>query len=264
VQIKQTQVRDERDGQDSVFVQTLRHDMQCEAIEAWLRLLREPICKPERSGEVLYQECLARLCVERRVWSPDSFLPKLESAGLMRWFDRLVMERVIDALCRDGDAVLGCNVSGESAVDDVWWEPVYGRLEREPEVAARLVIEITESAPLDLISGRAFVLRLQHLGCRVAVDDFGKGYGVYTAMAIPRPDIIKLDRTLLLAAQDNPQGVRRLRAMVNLASEYAPQVVVEGVATAEDLQLAMEVGAKWAQGWHFTHERGLASAGAQA
>jgi EAL domain-containing protein (putative c-di-GMP-specific phosphodiesterase class I) len=98
----------------------------------------------------------------------------------------------------------------------------------------------------------------------VAVDDFGKGYGVYTAMAIPRPDIIKLDRTLLLAAQDNPQGVRRLRAMVNLASEYAPQVVVEGVATAEDLQLAMEVGAKWAQGWHFTHERGLASAGAQA
>jgi EAL domain-containing protein (putative c-di-GMP-specific phosphodiesterase class I) len=257
VQIKQTQVRDERDGQDSVFVQTLRHDMQCEAIEAWLRLLREPICKPERSGEVLYQECLARLCVERRVWSPDSFLPKLESAGLMRWFDRLVMERVIDALCRDGDAVLGCNVSGASAVDDVWWEPVYARLEREPQVAARLVIEITESAPLDPIKGRSFVFRLQRLGCRVAVDDFGKGYGVYTAMAIAHPDIVKLDRTLLLAAHRERSGVKRLRAMVELAGEYAPQVVVEGVATVEDLRVVTEVGAKWAQGWHFMRERGL-------
>jgi EAL domain-containing protein (putative c-di-GMP-specific phosphodiesterase class I) len=257
VQIKQTQVRDERDGQDSVFVQTLGPDLQCEAIETGVHLLREPICRPERTGEVLYQECLARLCIERRVWSPDAFLPKLESAGLMRWFDRLVMERVIDALCRDDDAVLGCNVSGASAVDDVWWEPVYARLEREPQVAARLVIEITESAPLDPIAGRSFVFRLQRLGCRVAVDDFGKGYGVYTAMAIAHPDIVKLDRTLLLAAHRERSGVKRLRAMVELAGEYAPQVVVEGVATAEDLRVVTEVGAKWAQGWHFMRERGL-------
>jgi len=198
--MKQAQAREERDTQDPVLVPTLEHGVRCEAIEAGLRLLREPICRPDRSGEVLYRECLARLYVQGQVRLPDSFLPQLEAAGLMRWFDRLVMERVIDALRADGDAVLGCNVSGVSAVDDAWWEPVYARLEREPQVAARLVIEITESAPLDPIAGRSFVFRLQRLGCRVAVDDFGKGYGVYTAMAIAHPDIVKLDRTLLLAA----------------------------------------------------------------
>jgi len=257
VQIKRTQARDKRDGQDSVLVQRLNRDVQCEAIEANLRLLREPICSPDRSGEVLYQECLARLDVEGQVRFPDSFLPQLEAAGLMRWFDRLVMLRVIDALRRNEEAVLGCNVSGVSAVDDEWWEPVYARLEREPEMAARLVIEITESAPLDPTVGRPFVYRLQRLGCRVAVDDFGKGYGVYTAMAIAHPDIVKLDRALLLAAHRERSGVRQLRAMVRLAGEYAPQVVVEGVATAEDLRLVVEAGAKWAQGWHFMRERGM-------
>ena len=254
MQIKQTQVRDE---QDSVLVQTLDHGVQREAIEAGLRLLHEPICRPDGTGEVLYRECLARLNVRDQVRRPDSFLPQLEAMGLMRWFDRLVMERVIDALSREGDAVLGCNVSGASAVDDAWWEPVYARLEREPQVAARLVIEITESAPLDPVAGRSFVFRLQRLGCRVAVDDFGKGYGVYTAMAIAHPDIVKLDRTLLLAAHRERLGVKRLQAMVKLASEYAPQVVVEGVATAQDLRVVVEAGAKWAQGWHFMRERGM-------
>ncbi len=44
-------------------------------------------------------------------------------------------------------ARVGCNISALSAVDDAWWTPVLDRLAATPELASRLVIEITETAP---------------------------------------------------------------------------------------------------------------------
>ena len=111
---------------------------------------RKPVCRADLSGGVLYQECLARLrWGERDTLPPVAFLPRLEALGLMRWFDRLVVGRTIDALRADPAAVYGCNVAAASAVVDDAWLAIFRRLEREPSVAARLVVEITETGPLN-------------------------------------------------------------------------------------------------------------------
>ena len=71
---------------------------------------------------------------ERDTLPPVAFLPRLEALGLMRWFDRLVVGRTIDALRADPAAVYGCNVAAASAVVDDAWLAIFRRLEREPSV----------------------------------------------------------------------------------------------------------------------------------
>ncbi|MGN3967156.1 EAL domain-containing protein [Burkholderia gladioli] len=217
-------------------------------VESRLSFRTEPVSTMVGQRAPLYAECLARLNDGGRSWLPNSFLPQLEMLGLMRWFDALVFERVVGRLREDATLVLGCNLSASSTVFDAQWEGVFSWLSSMPGVASRLVVEITESAPLDAVQGRNFVRRVRHLGCRIAVDDFGVGYGVATGMAIGNPDIVKLDASVVAAARDDVIGRRNLHALSGIAAELAPEVVIEGIETEQDLHLAGQTSAQWFQG----------------
>ncbi|CAB3767671.1 diguanylate phosphodiesterase [Burkholderia sp. MSh2] len=218
-----------------------------------LGFAQEPVCRSDLSGGVLYQECLARLrWGERDVLPPAAFLPRLEVLGLMRWFDRLVVSRTIDRLRADPTAVFGCNVAAASAVVDDAWLAIFRRLELEPSVAARLVVEITETGPLNPVAGRSFVNRLRQAGSRIAIDDFGVGFSALNNLVVGNPDIVKLDRSILSMIKRNAIGRYQFRRLIAFAHEGARHVVAEGVESEMDRQIIMDAGVMWAQGIRFS------------
>lgn len=218
-----------------------------------LLLAFQPIYGVDGFNDVLYQECLVRLKLDdgKGVSFPGTFIPSLERLGLMRCLDRHVTRRVIDVLKRFPELSLGVNISAQSAVDDVWWASTFADLSEEPDIASRLVFEITETARLRAGKGRPFVQRLRELGCRVAIDDFGVGYGVETGMEIGKPDVIKIDRSLLTQSDRDASTPECLVSMVSIAKDLAPHIVVEGVETASALKVVRNAGAQWAQGHYF-------------
>jgi len=230
--------------------------------EARVLLRREPIRHASGSGDVLYCECLATVVDSRgRLLRPAQFIPPLERLQLIRAFDRHVLRQAVTLLRASPDVRLGINLSGQSAAIDIAWEAVLQLIERTPEVARRLVVEITETARLDPAQGRRFAQRLRQAGCRVAIDDFGVGYGVETAIGIRTPDVIKIDASFVVAARYGEAHLARLARLVRLASELAEEVVVEGVEQPEDMAHAQQCGAKWVQGWFVTDA--FASAGTE-
>ena len=219
------------------------------AIERGVYLDLQSVCNIDVRTEVLYQECLSRIFNDARTCMPAEFLPQVATRGLARWFDVLIVQRALSALRASPELALGCNVFGSSAVDDELWADTFEQLEACPEIAARLVIEITETEPVDAMKARAFVRRMRRLGCRIAIDDFGVRYGVETAIAITQPDVIKIDASFIEGARRSEAGVGRLRGIVSLAEDMASEVVIEGVETFEDLDLARFAGARWVQGY---------------
>ncbi|KWK64583.1 EAL domain-containing protein [Burkholderia ubonensis] len=218
--------------------------------DARVLLRREPIRHVSGNGDVLYCECLATVVDARgSLLHPAQFIPPLERLQLIRAFDRHVLRQAVTLLRASPDVRLGINLSGQSAVVDIAWEAVLQLIERTPEVARRLVVEITETARLDPEQGRRFAQRLRQAGCRVAIDDFGVGYGVETAIGIRTPDVIKIDASFVVAARYGESHLARLERLVRLASELAEEVVVEGVEQPEDMAHAQQCGAKWVQGW---------------
>ncbi len=202
---------------------------------------------------ILYYECLSTVVDSRgRQLRAAQFIPSLERLLLIRAFDRHVLRQAVTLLRAMPDVRLGVNLSAQSAVADIAWEAMLHLIESTPDVATRLVVEITETARLDAQRGRRFAQRLKQAGCQVAIDDFGVGYGVDTAIGIHSPDIIKIDASFVAAARCSEGHLARLARLVRLASDLAEEVVVEGVELQEDLTNARECGAKWVQGWFVT------------
>lgn len=232
--------------------------------ESRVVLRREPVCSVSGGEGILYYECLSTVVDSRgRQLRAAQFIPSLERLLLIRAFDRHVLRQAVTLLRAMPDVRLGVNLSAQSAVADIAWEAMLHLIERTPDVAARLVVEITETARLDAQRGRRFAQRLKQAGCQVAIDDFGVGYGVDTAIGIHSPDIIKIDASFVAAARRGEAHAARLRAMVKLAGSLAPQVVVEGVEQETDLAHARDAGARWVQGWLFSHERAGSGVGQQ-
>lgn len=212
--------------------------------------------------ELLYQECLSRITPRpgnQEVISPASFIPAIESLGLVRLFDRFVVHATISALrTAPSSWRLGCNISAQSAVDDSYWVSVFDTLAAEPDLAKRLIVEITETSPLpDLDRAHSFVLRLHQLGCLVALDDFGSGFRSIREAIVLAPDIVKVDRFFLTSAVKATFGNAFLSNLVALSSSLAKHVVVEGVEDERGMTEARVAGARWVQGYHLGEPLGL-------
>jgi EAL domain-containing protein (putative c-di-GMP-specific phosphodiesterase class I) len=213
-------------------------------------LFTQPI-RAMDSSRVLYHECLARIKNHQddaECMLPDEFIPVLEETGFTRYFDRFVVRKAIDLLRQDESIRLGCNISAISAVDDAWWASTFKILAMTPNVAVRLIIELTETAECaDIDAAYRFCERLRDLGCRVAVDDFGKGYSSIGFSLSVKPDMVKVDIRVVRSLHGSDES-QLLQHLSNLLSDLAPQVVAEGVETEEDYEAARRAGIKWLQG----------------
>src|SRR3546814_5706352 len=93
----------------------------------------------------------------------------------MRSIDNRVRDLAIRELERDGGASLAINISGLTATERSWFRGLVARLKERRDIATRLIVEITETAALqDIDETSRFVSALRALGCKVALDDFGR------------------------------------------------------------------------------------------
>ncbi len=205
-----------------------------------------PVERVGAPANELYRECLVSVpAVGADDLRRPEFTGALREAGISGLFDRYVLRRAWRLLSEHPGACLGVNVS--APVWDVVWEAMSSEWQARSDLAARLIIEISESVRFPFEEGRQFVRRLKQCGCRIAIDDFGWAYGVDTAMAIPRPDIVKLHPALLAAAMTSAAGRARFGRMVALANSLAADTVVMGVNSDCAAQCACEAGAGWLQ-----------------
>lgn len=211
----------------------------------------QPIRSGSGDGATLYHECVLRDCELDAAISPAEGVPALERLGLVGELDYHVVSRVVEELECQPDACLGVNISAQSAHLDGWWLEFAERLRERPDIASRLVIEITETARFPDISQAAiFAAEMKRMGVRIALDDFGVGHASIRTLFALQPDIIKVDGFFLRRAACSDRGQEAFTHLVGLASSIASTVIVEGVETAADDTLVANSGVMWRQGEH--------------
>ena len=92
--------------------------------------------------------------------------------------------------------------------------------------------------------------RLQRLGVRIAVDDFGSGYSSLGFLLSLNADVLKIDRALL--DFDTTRHGSLVQAISELGRTLGLKVVAEGVETPEHLARAREAMCDAAHGYHFS------------
>lgn len=114
----------------------------------------------------------------------------------------------------------------------------------------RVVLEVTEHESIDNYSAIADELApLRQQGLRLAVDDAGSGYASFRHILKLKPDVIKLDASLV-GAIDKDQSIRALAAaLIRFAEETGSKVVAEGVEREEELAVLRQLKVNKAQGY---------------
>ena len=115
----------------------------------------------------------------------------------------------------------------------------------------RIVLEIVERAGLTDQELQDFVAEYRGAGFRIAIDDFGAGASNYDRVLNVHPDIVKLDRSLIANAAASPRARRLFPHMVALLREAGSLVLVEGIETSEQAQIAIDADAELLQGYLF-------------
>ncbi|MGY8961622.1 MAG: EAL domain-containing protein, partial [Alphaproteobacteria bacterium] len=146
-----------------------------------------------QTAEVSYYETLIRMLDENgEVVPAQAFVPIVERLGLIRQMDRRTLEMALQDLTEDANIVLALNISGLTATDRTWLRALVGYIKHRPDIANRLIIEITETAALyDFEDCARFVAAVRDLGCQVALDDFGSGHTSFRHLKSLTVDIVK-------------------------------------------------------------------------
>ncbi|WP_138513757.1 EAL domain-containing protein [Rhodoferax bucti] len=127
------------------------------------------------------------------------------------------------------------------------------RLHRMGLPGAAMVVEITEGLMLDADEAvTRQLLEWRDAGIQVALDDFGTGYSSLAYLQKLDIDFIKIDKSFVHGLAPHSTHFILCKAMVVMAHAMGLRVVAEGVETAQQRDLLLEVGCDFAQGYLFS------------
>jgi len=201
------------------------------------------------SRELVAHELLVRM-IDRdgAIIAPGRFLPAAEQYGLIVDIDRWVLAQAVKLAARG--IRVNFNISGKSLGSRQLISDLEGALRDTRAAPELLVCEITETALAnDEAVAETFVHELRELGCEIALDDFGIGYGGFAYLKRLPITILKIDIQFVRDLPENLQNQHVVKAIVTLAQGFGRQTVAEGVENQATLALLQELGVDYAQGF---------------
>ena len=207
----------------------------------------QPIVDFRRQKVVAY-EALLRTS-EPTLPNPDALLFAAERLGRLNDIGRAVRASVAGTLAVHPEiGNLYINLHPRDILDDT----LYSADAPLAPFAERVVLEITERAAMDDIGNIPVrIARLRELGYRVAIDDLGAGYAGLHYFAQLTPDVVKLDISLVRNVHQEAIKRKLIGSLTTLCRDLGMMVVAEGVETAAERDVVMELGCDLLQGYLF-------------
>jgi EAL domain-containing protein (putative c-di-GMP-specific phosphodiesterase class I) len=190
------------------------------------------------------------------VLSPDVFLPLLESTGLIIPVGNWVLE----VACRQGALwqsqghrlMMSVNLAAAQLGRDRIVDDVNRALTSSGFDPSMLTLELTETVLMHDVQPTLSRLELlKAIGVRIAVDDFGTGYSSLAYLRQFPIDVLKIDKSFVLAIADSPDSIAIVHTLVQLGKVLGLEIVAEGVESdGQRLRLEAE-DVETAQGFFF-------------
>jgi EAL domain-containing protein (putative c-di-GMP-specific phosphodiesterase class I) len=187
---------------------------------------------------------------------PSNFVELAESLGIIQEIDMRVVQKLIqfmrDNKLRGKKLRYFVNLSRVSISDQHWIDRFLEMLRAADVDHGQLVFEITETAAMSEIDVTlVFIRRLKEMGCRFALDDFGAGFSSFYYLKRFDVDYLKIDGSFIRDLAHD-EGCRIfVRALNEVARGLNKQVIAEWVETKECLNLLLEMGTQFGQGYLF-------------
>lgn len=238
---------------DSHALSESAQGLVCDFLGISLTSVFQPIVDTA-SNKVLGREALLRAFVNDVVeFSANGAFERAEQARSLVQFDRLLrtLHLLNHARSFANDELIFLKVHPRllARVTDHGrtFEQILHYYSVPPE---RVVIEIAENAVADKQRLHEAINNFRNVGYKVAIDDFLPGRANLDRVLKLKPDIVKLEGGLIREAEHAIGGKGVVYGLVNIFHGMGAKVVIQGIETPEQTDIALRAGADGLQGFY--------------
>ncbi len=201
-------------------------------------------------------EALARCAAPGEDIPPLELFRMAHEAGCLLELDRLCRRRALEAFApihaRNKGIILSINVDGHAIDAEVVGSGQLIGLVKSLGISPNnVLIEIVESKAKDTEALAEFVNSYRKNGFLIALDDLGAGHSNLDRIPLLRPDVLKLDRSLISGVAERSTRLEVVKSFVQMASRLGSLALAEGVERQEDILCLLEIGVDVFQGYYF-------------
>ena len=186
--------------------------------------------------------------------APADSIHLAEELGLIEGFDLAVAEKALQQLHRPGFGLtrIAVNVSGASLGSDGYVDGLLRLTAASPEIRARILIEVTETAAVaDIEAASRRLAALRRAGIRVCLDDFGVGAASLEYLHRLPADIVKIDGRFVRDLAGDQRARDLVAHLVELCGDLKVTTIAEMIETEEQATAVRNLGVSYGQGWLF-------------
>lgn len=222
----------------------------------------EVYCQPVLNiltGKYDTAEALMRLNLEETgLVYPDKFIAVAEENNYIHTLSKIILHKT----CMRIKSMLDCtyivkrisvNFAVSEVRDDNFCKDINDIIEASGIPYEKIAIEITESQnDNDFIIMKDKINELREHGIKFYLDDFGTGYSNFERIMELPFDIIKFDRSLVLACGTDYKSEMMVYHLARMFSDMDYSVLYEGVETIEDEEKCKHMCARYLQGYKYS------------
>ena len=198
--------------------------------------------------EVIHYEALLRIEDGGKVIYPDKILPDFEDSYFYSRISVKVIEFNIKKLIENPEFKVSINLSSDDLLND----SIIGILIKNHEISDRLLIEILENKFIDYSKMELVIRKLRFFGYSICIDDFGAGYSNFDHLLNLSIDYLKLDGSMIKSIHEDSRAHSIIKTLVEFCREHKIEVIAEYVENQEIVDLLVEFGVEYGQGYHFS------------
>ena len=212
----------------------------------------------DQFGKLLGFEALLRWSDDgEKVSLPSNFIPIAEDCGLIIPIGSWMLLQACSqlALWRGGNndhLKIAVNISTRQFLEPNFLSLLQDALSSTNAKPENLKLEITES--LFLLNADGVIEKLEsikNLGVKLCIDDFGTGYSSLNYLKRLPIDEIKIDKHFVDSICTDVGDLSIVSAIIYLSKKFNLRVVAEGVESPQQLQVLIELGCNFFQGYYF-------------
>ena len=179
----------------------------------------------DKNLNIVKYESLVRIKDGDKILIPKDFLEISKKMKLYPKISRRVIKKTFDYF-RDKEIEFSINLSIMDVKNDETASFFINELKKDENFSKKVTIEILESESIDDVElFNNFIKKVRKYGVKIAIDDFGSGYSTFSNLLIIKPDIIKIDATIIKDI-DKDKDKRALVKTIVIASKILDAVVI--------------------------------------
>lgn len=196
----------------------------------------EALCRGFKSGEIIYP---LELFSKAKKFGKISELEFGCRLSAFYHFDKVKL----------GNKILFLNLGTEFLEDENHIDTLLNLSDKYKISPKNICLEILESKINDTKKLIKFIKTARYYGYMIAIDDFGQGDSNYERLCYIKPDIIKIDISLIRDIQLNPVKKAVVKHIASLGHSFGALILAEGIEQDQELFSCMDVDVDMFQGF---------------